>query len=83
MLYYLAQGQSIMVYGYLPGAWASVVSSLLIITPLMCVPVFVFISLCKVGASICISVTAKTGVAVPLIFTIFSPEFPNHDHTFP
>lgn len=82
MLYNLAQGQSIMVYGYLPGAWAGVVGSLLIITPLMCIPVFLFISLCKVGATICISITAKTGVAVSLKLLFFPPEFPNHDHTF-
>uniref|UniRef100_H3D0D0 Solute carrier family 6 member 12 n=1 Tax=Tetraodon nigroviridis TaxID=99883 RepID=H3D0D0_TETNG len=47
MLYNLAQAQSIKVYGYLPGPWASVVGSLLIITPLMCIPVFLFILLCK------------------------------------
>eukprot|EP00066_Takifugu_rubripes_P022393 XP_011611659.1 PREDICTED: sodium- and chloride-dependent GABA transporter 2-like [Takifugu rubripes] len=47
MLYNLAEGHAIMVYGYIPGVWAGVVGSLLILTPLMCIPVFIFISLCK------------------------------------
>lgn len=76
MLYNLAQAQSIKVYGYLPGPWASVVGSLLIITPLMCIPVFLFILLCKVGVTICISLTAKTGVAVSLKGIFFSPRIP-------
>lgn len=66
MLYNLAEGHAIMVYGYLPGVWAGVVGSLLIITPLMCIPVFIFISLCKVRATIRLSITAKMGVTVPL-----------------
>lgn len=76
MLYNLAEGKSIKVYGYLPGAWASVVGSLLIITPLMCIPVFLFISLYKVGATICISPTAKTGVATSLKAIFFPPRIP-------
>lgn len=75
MLYNMAQGQSIMVYGYLPGAWAGMVGSLLIITPLMCIPVFLFISLCKVGATICTSIIAKTGVTASLKL-IFFPRIP-------
>ncbi|TNM91358.1 hypothetical protein fugu_019738 [Takifugu bimaculatus] len=47
MLYNLAEGHAIMVYGYIPGVWAGVVGTLLILTPLMCIPVFIFISLCK------------------------------------
>lgn len=82
MLYNLEQGQPIIVYGYLPGAWASMVGRLLIITPLMCIPVFLFISLFKVAATICIRNTAKPrrGVSLKLIFLF--PEFPKHDHTF-
>lgn len=66
MLYNLAQGQSIMVYGYLPGAWANVVGSLLIVMPLMCIPAFLFFSLYKVGATICISRPDEAEIAVCL-----------------
>lgn len=55
-----------MVYGYTPGSWAGVVGSFLIITPLICIPVFFFISLCKVRAAIRISIAAKIGVTVSL-----------------
>lgn len=79
MLYNLGKDQSIMVYGYLPGAWAGVVGGLLILTPLMCIPVFLFISLCMVGG---IRSPAKTGVTVSLKLIFFFAEFPKHDHTF-
>lgn len=75
MLYNLAGGHTIMVYGFVPGAWASVVGSLLIITPLMCIPVFIFISLWKVGATIRISITAKIGPTVSLKL-IWVPRIP-------
>uniref|UniRef100_A0A3Q3VNP9 Transporter n=1 Tax=Mola mola TaxID=94237 RepID=A0A3Q3VNP9_MOLML len=47
MLYNLTQRHSLVIYGYSPGAWANVVGSILIITPLMCIPIFIFIPLCK------------------------------------
>lgn len=59
MLYNLRKGHAIMVYGYLPGVWAGVVGSLLIITPLMCIPVFILISLCKVCATSALALRLK------------------------
>uniref|UniRef100_UPI0037E8BD93 sodium- and chloride-dependent betaine transporter-like n=1 Tax=Semicossyphus pulcher TaxID=241346 RepID=UPI0037E8BD93 len=47
LLYDLSQSSSLSVYGYLPGSWSAVLGSLLIITPLMCIPVFIFISMCR------------------------------------
>lgn len=75
MLYNLTEDHTFMIYGYVPGVWASAVGSLLIITPLMCIPVFIFISLCKVRATIRISITAKIGVTVSLKL-IWVPRIP-------
>lgn len=46
------QRSSTTVYDYDPGIWATVVGGLLIFLPLMCIPLFVLISLCKVSAII-------------------------------
>ncbi|KAA8580202.1 hypothetical protein FQN60_005737 [Etheostoma spectabile] len=47
LLYDLTQSQSLTVYGYKPGIWGDTFGALLIITPLICIPVFFLISLCK------------------------------------
>ncbi|XP_068611339.1 sodium- and chloride-dependent betaine transporter-like [Brachionichthys hirsutus] len=49
MLYNLAQMYPFMVYDYIPGNWSTVVGSLLITTPLICIPAFILISLWKDG----------------------------------
>lgn len=49
LFYRLVQSHSFMVYDYHPGLWAPIVGSLLIFLPLMCIPAFVVISLCKSG----------------------------------
>ncbi|KAM7367143.1 hypothetical protein PAMP_015067 [Pampus punctatissimus] len=35
------------VYGFVPPAWTNILKALLILTPLVCIPVFIFISLCR------------------------------------
>lgn len=50
LFYRLAQSSGLAVYDYQPGAWASVMGGLLIALPLLCIPVFVLISLCKVSS---------------------------------
>ncbi|XP_044041785.1 sodium- and chloride-dependent GABA transporter 2-like [Siniperca chuatsi] len=47
LLYNLTQTHSLEVYGYVPGTWGTTVGSLLVLTPLMCIPAFIFITLCK------------------------------------
>ncbi|XP_028426588.1 sodium- and chloride-dependent betaine transporter [Perca flavescens] len=47
MVYDLTQSHSLTVYSYKPGIWGDVFGALLIITPLMCIPVFFFISMYK------------------------------------
>ncbi|XP_073336416.1 sodium- and chloride-dependent betaine transporter-like [Pagrus major] len=49
LLYSLAEPAYFDVYGYTPGKWSSVLGSLLIITPLMCIPVYILITLCRNG----------------------------------
>nr|XP_057933781.1 sodium- and chloride-dependent betaine transporter-like [Doryrhamphus excisus] len=47
MLYDLANTHSLMVYDYRPGAWASALASLLVLTPLICIPAFILVTLCR------------------------------------
>ncbi|XP_068442323.1 sodium- and chloride-dependent betaine transporter-like [Clinocottus analis] len=47
LMYELANVGGLMVYGYEIGVSGSILGSLLIITPLMCIPVFIFVTLCK------------------------------------
>ncbi|XP_061618363.1 sodium- and chloride-dependent betaine transporter-like [Phyllopteryx taeniolatus] len=47
MLYDLAKTQSLMVYDYQMGTWGLAVGSLLILTPLICIPAFILITLCR------------------------------------
>ncbi|XP_054655839.1 sodium- and chloride-dependent betaine transporter-like isoform X3 [Dunckerocampus dactyliophorus] len=47
MLYDLANTHSLMVYDYRPGTWASALASLLVLTPLICIPAFILITLCR------------------------------------
>nr|XP_061815861.1 sodium- and chloride-dependent betaine transporter-like [Nerophis lumbriciformis] len=47
MLYDLTNTHSLMVYDYRPGTWASALASLLVLTPLICIPAFILITLCR------------------------------------
>ncbi|XP_035531610.1 sodium- and chloride-dependent betaine transporter-like [Morone saxatilis] len=47
LLYNLSQEHFFMVYDYVPGPWVSTIGSLLIITPLICIPAFILVSLYK------------------------------------
>ncbi|XP_075967643.1 sodium- and chloride-dependent betaine transporter-like [Anarhichas minor] len=47
LLYELVNSHRIIVYGYVIGNWGVVLGSLLILAPLMCVPVFIVVSLVK------------------------------------
>ncbi|XP_070784983.1 sodium- and chloride-dependent betaine transporter-like [Enoplosus armatus] len=47
LLYSLTTSNSLSVYGYQPGAWSATLGSLLVLTPLMCIPAFILITLCK------------------------------------
>nr|XP_046234742.1 sodium- and chloride-dependent betaine transporter-like [Scatophagus argus]XP_046234743.1 sodium- and chloride-dependent betaine transporter-like [Scatophagus argus] len=47
MLYNLTQRHSLVVYGYVPGTWSALVGGLLVLTPLICIPLFILVSLCK------------------------------------
>ncbi|XP_070709608.1 sodium- and chloride-dependent GABA transporter 2-like [Pempheris klunzingeri] len=47
LVYNLAQTQSVAVSGYEAGAWGATMGSLLIVFPLLCIPAFILISLCK------------------------------------
>ncbi|KAM6961577.1 sodium- and chloride-dependent betaine transporter-like [Tautogolabrus adspersus] len=47
LLYDLSQTHTFEVYGFVPGAWGAVIGSLLIATPLMCIPIFIFVLMCK------------------------------------
>uniref|UniRef100_A0A8C4IG97 Transporter n=1 Tax=Dicentrarchus labrax TaxID=13489 RepID=A0A8C4IG97_DICLA len=47
LLYNLLQPHIFMVYGYVPGFWSTIIARLLIITPLICIPAFTFVSLYK------------------------------------
>lgn len=49
LFYRVTQSSGTMVYDYQPGIWATILGSLLIFLPLMCIPVFLLISLCKVS----------------------------------
>lgn len=51
LFYRVMQSSPATVYDYQPGVWATVVGSLLIFLPLMCIPAFVLISMCKVSES--------------------------------
>ncbi|XP_038594853.1 sodium- and chloride-dependent GABA transporter 2-like [Micropterus salmoides] len=47
LLYNLTQIHHLEVYGYVPGAWGAALGSLLVLTPLMCIPAFIVITLFK------------------------------------
>ncbi|KAI3366388.1 hypothetical protein L3Q82_000546 [Scortum barcoo] len=47
VLYNLANIHPVSVYGYTPGTWGSSVGTLLVFTPLVCIPVFVMVALFK------------------------------------
>ncbi|KAM3859087.1 sodium- and chloride-dependent GABA transporter 2-like [Diretmus argenteus] len=43
----LSSNFRVMVYDYTPGPWAPAVAALLILTPLMCIPAYIVVSLCR------------------------------------
>ncbi|XP_063356795.1 sodium- and chloride-dependent GABA transporter 2-like [Pelmatolapia mariae] len=45
LLYNLVQSQPLVVYGFEPGTWGVTLGSLLVLTPLICIPVFILVSL--------------------------------------
>ncbi|XP_060886339.1 sodium- and chloride-dependent GABA transporter 2-like [Labrus mixtus] len=47
LLYDLSETRPIAVYQYYPGAWGATFGSVLILTPLMCIPIFIFVRMCK------------------------------------
>ncbi|TNN44600.1 Sodium- and chloride-dependent betaine transporter [Liparis tanakae] len=47
ILYEVGNASEFTVYGYVIGTQGRLLSSLLIITPLICIPVFIFVALCK------------------------------------
>lgn len=49
LFYRVMQSSPLMVYNYQPGIWATIVGSMLTFLPLMCIPAFILISLCKVS----------------------------------
>lgn len=49
LLYGLRGTHPIMVYDYIPGNWVNILGCLLIMIPLLCIPIFVLVSLYKVS----------------------------------
>ncbi|XP_071392467.1 sodium- and chloride-dependent betaine transporter-like isoform X2 [Centroberyx affinis] len=43
----MRRGGPIAVYDYQPGSWASTMAALLILTPLICIPAYILVSLCR------------------------------------
>ncbi|KAM7378277.1 hypothetical protein PAMA_013260 [Pampus argenteus] len=43
----LSNTESFVVYGYVASTWTDILKALLIFTPLVCIPAFIFISLCR------------------------------------
>ncbi|XP_061663815.1 sodium- and chloride-dependent betaine transporter-like isoform X1 [Syngnathoides biaculeatus] len=51
MLYDLAKAHLLMVYDYQMGTWGFAMGTLLMLTPLICIPAFILITLCRVSES--------------------------------
>ena len=55
-LLYNLKSQSMSISDYLLEPWARVMSAFLVITPLLCIPLYILVSVYKVGNCVCVCV---------------------------
>lgn len=73
MLFSLSKGHPFIVYGYSPAIWTTFVGGLLVVTPLMCIPVFIFVSMCKVSEFTCSNIISTTNLLWLITFWLYFP----------